>query len=217
MSNRENIGGLEILLDVVGSGMNPSAAIEAQEAREQSRMINRSQLPKDFKIWNDPLFEGKSAQEIYAWLGIEIEGEADDLFFNAKLPAGWTIRPTDHSMWSDVLDEKGRKRLGIFYKGAFYDRKAHTNLVSRFHHREVGFNDGKDPAQWVPYEKERLMPHYGVVTMDDKEIFRTGPHTAASESWSDQDTRKKTVTAECLDWLNKNYPNWADRKAMWDY
>ena len=50
--------------------------------------------------------------------------KGDDLFTDVKLPQGWRIQPTNHSMWSDLLDEAGVKRAAIFYKAAFYDRSA---------------------------------------------------------------------------------------------
>jgi hypothetical protein len=53
---------------------------------------------------------------------------SDPMFRPATLPAGWSKKGTDHSMWSQVVDEHGRKRLSIFYKAAFYDRDAFINV-----------------------------------------------------------------------------------------
>ena len=33
-------------------------------------------------------------------------------------------------MWSSVVDELGRERAAVFYKAAFYDRRAHMTLTS---------------------------------------------------------------------------------------
>ena len=49
----------------------------------------------------------------------------DPLFTHVKLPLGWTKVPTDHDMWSEVHDETGKVVARVFYKAAFYDRKAH--------------------------------------------------------------------------------------------
>ena len=35
-------------------------------------------------------------------------------------------------MWSDLVDDKGRKRTSIFYKAAFYDRSAHIGVNRRY-------------------------------------------------------------------------------------
>jgi hypothetical protein len=87
--------------------------IEAQESRAQQSLINNAELPKECDNW--------AALEA---AGVKRLGDADDLFVNVQLPPGWRKQATDHSMWSDLLDEKGSKRAAIFYKGAFYDRRA---------------------------------------------------------------------------------------------
>ncbi len=97
-------------------GGNPQA-IEAQEACGQKELVNSQQLP--VKIDDD----SKNKLEK---LGVEF-GEPlanDPIFCNAKLPKGWGKRPTDHSMWSDLVDASGKKVASIFYKAAFYDRSA---------------------------------------------------------------------------------------------
>lgn len=53
--------------------------------------------------------------------------DGDPLFQHAALPIGWTKRPTDHDMWSEILDNEERVRFRIFYKAAFYDRRAHMS------------------------------------------------------------------------------------------
>lgn len=96
-------------------GRNPGA-IEDQEAAGQQALVASSQLPVD----------GSAECAKY---GITIMGDSpnDPLFVDVQLPPGWTIKPTDHSMWSDLLDADGKKRAAIFYKAAFYDRKAHMH------------------------------------------------------------------------------------------
>lgn len=91
--------------------------IEAQEARGQSDLVASANLPKQGP-WID-----------LAVMGITRGKDIDDLFCEATLPAGWKKVPTDHSMWSDLVDETGKKRAAIFYKAAFYDRRAHLEIV----------------------------------------------------------------------------------------
>lgn len=94
-------------------GGNPGA-IKNQETRGQQQLCNSIQLPKDGLAENAEKF------------GIKILGESknDPLFMDVELPAGWTKKATDHSMWSDLVDENGNKKASIFYKAAFYDRSA---------------------------------------------------------------------------------------------
>jgi hypothetical protein len=50
---------------------------------------------------------------------------ADPLWCPATLPEGWTKRRhPNHSMWSYIYDDTGAKRYSIFYKAAYYDRRA---------------------------------------------------------------------------------------------
>ena len=100
-------------------GGNPGA-IEFQEAIGQEELCNSDCLP----------VKGSDDEKIQA-LPIEW-GEVvpgDDLFKSVKLPKGWKIKPTDHSMWSDLVDDSGKKQAAIFYKAAFYDRRAHIHVA----------------------------------------------------------------------------------------
>ncbi|MBI4185795.1 hypothetical protein HY524_01970 [Candidatus Berkelbacteria bacterium] len=94
------------------------AAIYMQEKQGQQDLIESSSLPT--KGSDNPAFKE---------MGI-IFGEPfkdDPLFRPAQLPPGWTVKGSDHDMWSYLYDDKGEKRASIFYKAAFYDRKAHIS------------------------------------------------------------------------------------------
>ena len=91
--------------------------IEAQEARGQRELAASSQLPTD--MTGDVHAMLTEAGAVF-WE----TGASDPLFQDVTLPEGWKIAPTDHSMWSDLVDAAGVKRASIFYKAAFYDRCA---------------------------------------------------------------------------------------------
>jgi hypothetical protein len=89
-------------------------AVEAQEAKGQQELVESTSLPA----------EGD-------WAKLEEMGvkrcepvEQDRLFVNATLPQGWKKEPTEHSMWSNLVDDTGKVRAQIFYKAVFYDRDA---------------------------------------------------------------------------------------------
>lgn len=107
-------------------GMNPGA-IEAQEAQGQKELVQSSQLPA--KV-NSPY--GINAADKYKELGITVvdKTDGDRLFLDVVLPDGWAIKPTDHSMWSHLVNENGEEVASIFYKAAFYDRDAFINFIS---------------------------------------------------------------------------------------
>lgn len=96
--------------------------IEAQEKDGQIEQSFLETLPIDGTA------NGRGREKFEA-LGF-VFGEAhDNLFVKATFPRGWRKRPTDHDMWTDIVDEQGHKRGSIFYKAAFYDRKAHCDLL----------------------------------------------------------------------------------------
>lgn len=99
--------------------------IEAQEAAGQAALVASDTLPTDLG-WGDHIRD----RAILEAAGVQFLGvcENDPLFQRVILPAGWKKVPTDHSMWSKLVDETGRERAAIFYKAAFYDRKAHMTV-----------------------------------------------------------------------------------------
>lgn len=102
---------------------SPDAYIRNQEKAGQTQLVNSQQLPARIT---------HGAQEDFEALGFTFGDPepSDPMFRPATLPAGWSKQGTDHDMWSKIVDEHGRERVGIFYKAAFYDRSAHMSLAS---------------------------------------------------------------------------------------
>lgn len=102
-------------------GMSSSEAIEAGEKRGQQAAIASQRLPKNARgHW--PVLE--------SW-GVIRTADIDDLFCDAILPNGWRVRATDHSMWNELIDQRGLVRSTYFYKASFYDRDAFMNVIDR--------------------------------------------------------------------------------------
>jgi hypothetical protein len=165
--------------------------IEAQEARGQRDFVEAETLPKDGL--DDAICEA---------LGISVIGDYDDLFYRVSLPVGWSKRATDHSMHSELLDDKGRKRAGIFYKAAFYDRAAHIGFVSRYKATKAPING------WAGYD------HNGgqfVAIVEDcgVEIWRSAPIEHRSEGYFN--LADLAVTK-----LDEMFPDWRNVLAYWD-
>lgn len=96
------------------------SGIEQQEAQGQQNLVQSTTLPINGD-W-----------EVLERWGV-VKGEPiDQLFCHCTLPDGWTKAPTDHSLWSSLVDARGLIRASIFYKAAFYDRDAFFNSVRRF-------------------------------------------------------------------------------------
>ncbi len=98
--------------------------IEASEVRGQRELVKSTLLPSNMN----------RQRELFERMGFKF-GEVvkdDPLFIHAELPPGWKKHGTDHAMWSEIVDERGAKRVGVFYKAAFYDRDAFMRLNGRY-------------------------------------------------------------------------------------
>jgi len=145
-------------------------------------------------------------------LGIKCLEEHDELFFNCKLPEGWHVEPTDHQLWSDILDDKGRRRGQVFYKAAFYDRDAFFHLNRRFNCREEPEDEYKGPTS---YKERKVGNWYGMVYDQEECVFKTEP-VKGSSSIDEHMNQVKLLREEARNWLEANYPNWQDVTAYWD-
>lgn len=98
----------------------PSGSIEAQEAEGQKQLVESKQLPA----------EGlEELLEAFPSVTDRGPSQGDELFHDVGLPVGWALKATDHSMWSELVDDQGRTVANIFYKAAFYDRRAFLRMV----------------------------------------------------------------------------------------
>lgn len=95
--------------------------IRNQEHAGQRQLVHSTFLPTELR----------SPREEFEALGFTF-GEPDPhdpLFTPTTLPDGWKKEGSDHDMWSYVVDQHGRRRVGVFYKAAFYDRRADMHVI----------------------------------------------------------------------------------------
>lgn len=184
--------------------------VEAQEARGQRAFVASETLPiRCFGCTREQLKQ----------IGITFGEPIDDLFIAVQLPEGWRKDPTDHSMWSNLVDDKGRTRAKIFYKAAFYDRRANISLVRRFNCRVEPVKGWSDPnyrkGEWqcvvidcgktIWQSQERLEPEPDLDYDDEK-----------YQAWCDWHSRKDVLADAGRIWLDEHYPGWQDDLAYWD-
>jgi hypothetical protein len=112
--------------------------IECQESAGQRSLVNSAVLP----------FKGD--WEALKKMGVMVTSSdsAADLFYECTLPDGWQKKATDHSMWSELLDQNGLVRASIFYKAAFYDRDAHIDIVKNRYCVSRVYGESKDIIQF---------------------------------------------------------------------
>lgn len=130
-----------------------------------------------------------------AW-GVKFGAPVEDIFIETAFPEGWKIVPTAHNMWSDLIDDKGSRRAGVFYKAAFYDRKAHLTINRRY---EVNITYQTSPQ------------YYSIVDNKlGKEIYYLGK--AGERDFQTQDA----LINDGEEWLKKNYPDYTNPLAYWN-
>lgn len=136
-------------------------------------------------------------------VGFKFGAAADNLFVYCTFPPGWSIKPTDHAMWSDILDDKGRRRGGVFYKAAFYDRKANADgpFVRYEGAGEGGY--GFEPRRCGVLDNATGKMIHVVVTFPSREEYYRG----------DNSEKAKVAVNK---WLAEHYPNHSDPTAYWD-
>lgn len=160
--------------------------IEGQEKAGQAMLtLKFNQLPKDgMDRYRDALER----------LGFKIGKDTDDIFVSVTAPEGWTLRPSDHSMWSYIHDEQGRKRGSVFYKAAFYDRSAHFSLQPRY----AAGGDYRDKGQRFSSVKD---------TATGAVLIEYGP--------TEDYTQSEKEDRVCMDWLTAQFPDWQNVEAYW--
>lgn len=110
----------------------PSGYITGMEADGQRQVVHSDVLPADAP-WADrgPSHNRYRGDGTLDALGF-VKGEpvpGDPLFVRCTLPDGWRKAGSDHAMWSYIVDERGIRRVAVFYKAAWYDRSAHAQIV----------------------------------------------------------------------------------------
>ena len=162
--------------------------IERQEAEGQRMLVASTTIPKK-------IIGATRAQLIE--IGFKFGEDADDLFVHCELPKGWKKVATGHSMHSHVLDEQSRKRAGIFYKAAFYDRHADITMLSRYTLRVF-----RKPAMEIEAE-------VCAVVDTDAILFETEVYESADYMAYD------AARMLCRLWLDDKYPDWQSPLAYW--
>lgn len=159
------------LVGVLSEGMD--GYVTGMEAQGQAQMIASEVLPADAP-WAD-------LEALGIVRGAPVEGDA--LFVRASLPPGWRKQPSDHSMWSKIADERGVERVAIFYKAAFYDRRAFarvtevSSLVG-----EIGYGDA--PVA--------LPPFWGRLTEPEKQACAEAARARLTDSYSGEEVKRRT-------------------------
>lgn len=198
-----------VLLEALATG-DVGGAIERSEARGQAALVHGDDLPTDM--------DGVTQEEVTEATGIVFGEKVDHLLTRVTLPAGWSKRRTDHAMHSELVDDKGRVRAGIFYKAAFYDRRADM-YFRPFWRIETAYHDAQNRPKWIgngenPEFNGKLLRSVVILDGFGAEAMRYEPIGAddyTDEAFAKDDENKKAARA----WLDANHPDWRSPFAYW--
>lgn len=188
--------------------------IEAQEARKQRELVQSEQLP--IKLG--------SPQVMFDKLGFKFGRTLDKMLQEGTLPEGWKkVRDPGHSMYSYVLDQKGRRRWTIFFKGAFYDYEAfgwglHRRFEVRVEKDHKYEGNGQRPIWGEIHDNGVLFDpkaKEGRYVMP-KIIYRSQEPFFTPKDWDHSDRIEKMVRLEMEMWIEANFPKYEDPLAYWD-
>lgn len=174
--------------------------IKAQERAGQIASAHNETLPK------------QCPRQLLETLGFKFGADQDDLFVKVAFPNGWKKRAADHALYTDLLDDKDRKRGQIFYKAAFYDRRADMHLTRRYSTNTYWVCDESGTS--VPYGKHT---HMRVAAMDLGTVLQFFGEIRRDGAYSrEQYDLTERLGNEADAWLRSIYPQLNDVMAYWD-
>lgn len=188
------------------------------------KKTNKNFIPDDYRLrgvtrtmgWREEeKIVGKNNEDYtksqYEKMGIKVLGEYNPLFYSVELPEGWEIRETESSMWSSLLDRKGRKRLSFFYKSAPWDRDAFSKFACRYSFSIVPFDNFDTDVEY----EERVFRPWKLFITDSGDRIKKLAEVAASTK-EEYFALNDKFTEMARTFLNENYPAWEDIHAYWD-
>lgn len=174
--------------------------IEAQESAGQVMTNLQQTLPIDLN--------GTCTRADLESLGFVFGEPQDELFVYCQFPAGWRKQASEASRHSYLLDDKGRKRGSIFYKAAFYDRRADMALLRRY--AVTLFNACDERGNAVDESQSPATHAHTLITDDGAPLHEIG--IRARRDWDTAHAHEKDGQA----WLEEHFPDWRNPLAYWE-
>lgn len=162
----------------------PNAPVEAQEAAGQREMLTAAALPTRTMYCTD-----RDLIDLGFTLG---DPRPDDpLFRDATFPEGWTRVPfPDSDYGTYVVDRLGRPRVLLWYKSAFYDRRAHIKVLDVHSYAEYCVDRRTPPVldqEWATRERMlAALDDIAVRQTESRASFADDPDLlAVNQEWAD--------------------------------
>lgn len=187
---KDSAESLLLLAEGMATG-SPASFIGRQEAAGQREMVNSTVIPTELI--------GCTEGDLVA-LGFELGPivEGDPLFRQATLPEGWTREGSDHAMWSHIVDPDAYHRCAIFYKAAFYDRRAHLSVETVYGYVGTCLYENRTPevrGNWATREAVLAAIAEHRAYQAEKVAFWTDEHPEAPNAarWAAEHAEKVAI------------------------
>jgi hypothetical protein len=214
VSRDDLLDGMLMLAAAMG-GEKLDDVVESMGRGKQGQQNAKETLPRKFQRAEDKV--------VLEELGFKFGEPVDKLFLAVTFPEGWKKKRTDHYMWNDLVDPKGKKRGSFFYKPDFWDQDAFLRLDHRYHVGRVHFPGNEDHYRHFQCE---------VKDWDEKILFvgtrqthpnpshsrleEAGSQEAHSAYWKLSDELEKKARQECVDWIEARCPDHTNVRLYWD-
>lgn len=129
----------------------------------------------------------------------------DNVLCKAMLPEGWSMKDTDYSSFTDIIDENGMKRGSVFFINKFDERKAYMSLEQRYRVCTSRIGDGSMREVYFGNDEERLF----VAGQIHESVG------ASRKKLSAQVEELKRLNALSKQFGDKNYPGWESVHSYW--
>jgi hypothetical protein len=180
-----------VFADVFFGGKSLDKALDDQQEQAQETFSNSGTLP----------LVGTEDRKPWEAMGFKFTDEKDNLFVRVDMPEGWKFGKQEGGYHSYLLDDQGRSRAYMFYKGAFYDQDAFIRLKTRY---SINNRSSK-------LEDSEVKGFVEDNNFDPPQILFTTTTPKTDKYYGDQDKVKE----QCEKWLKKNYPKWQDPTSYW--
>jgi hypothetical protein len=161
---------------------------------------NELVLPVDTDKWT------QHNARVLAAIGVKLLGVAagNQFLQPITLPAGWKKVAGNRSVYSHIIDNKGRMRVEIIsYQAGSNEQKVFMYLCRRYG-RSFDHDHFCNTNQGVTH-----------ITDGNQVMYTTQP-VAADTHPGNPDMVMKETDAAASTWLNKHYPRWHNPGAYWD-
>lgn len=150
---------------------------------------------------------------VYEALGFEFGDATDKLFMAVSFPDGWGTKPTDHYMYTHIVDERGRRRGQYFYKPDFWDQDASLWGAER------RFRCEKDYDTYCSSDRTRRDEVVFRVLDQGREIYRTKVYAMdpldGEKTWETSERTEKAALDDAIAWLKARFPEHENPLAYW--